>query len=282
MRGYNELFAYPVDWSAGNFFEWGLSNILQSRWEAFINNFGTFIAVETWVILSPFVLWAFWKHRKESPLFAVGIYALGLHLAMTLVFAYPGYRGGLFHSAAALLPFWAVLGVIGLADAIEAMVRLRNWNRDHARLIFGGSLIFLAGLLGLNALASQIENREEGPDYENLATYLPNDAVLMVNDPSAWYYHTGYGGVTLPDAPLDRLPEIAGKYCLTHLIIDKNVTDSFKPLILDSKTPPAFLEEIQHLNQDTETTDDDVRIYRFRPDAITYADNCPTVASAAH
>jgi hypothetical protein len=60
LRGYNELFAYPVDWSAGNFWDWGLSNILQSRWEALLTNVGTFIAVETWVIVSPLVLWMFW------------------------------------------------------------------------------------------------------------------------------------------------------------------------------------------------------------------------------
>jgi 4-amino-4-deoxy-L-arabinose transferase-like glycosyltransferase len=276
LRGYNELFAYPVDWSAGNFLDWGFSNMLQSRSEALLINFLTFIAVETWVILSPLVLWALWKHRKQPLLFAVGLYALGLHLAMTFVFAYPGFRGGLFHSASALLSFWAVLGVMGLDDAIDGMVRLRNWNRDHARLIFGGSLIFLSAILGLNALVSQIGSRDEGPDYENLATYLPDDAVLMVNDPAAWYYHTGYWGVTLPDAPLDRLPEIAGKYCLTHIIIDKNVTDSFEPLIYDGEVPPLFLEQIQHINQDTETTDDDVRLYRFRPESITYADTCPT------
>jgi hypothetical protein len=101
----------------------------------------------------------------------------------------------------------------------------------------------------------------------------------MVNDPAAWYYHTGYTGVTLPDAPLDRLPEIAGKYCLTHLVIDKNVTDSFKPLIRDGEASPSFLEQIQHLNQDTETTDDDVRLYRFRPESISYADVCPASSS---
>ena len=279
LRGYNELFAYPVDWSASNFLDWGTSNILQSRWEALINNFGTFVAVETWVIVSPLVLWAFWKNRKHSIFFASGIYALGLHLAMTLIFAYPGYRGGLFHSASALLPFWAILGVVGLDAAIGKMVTLRNWNPNHAQLIFGSSLIVLALILGLNALGSQIASREEAPDYKNLAMYLPDDAVLMVNDPAAWYYHTGYSGVTLPDSPLDRFPEIAGKFCLTHLIIDQNVTDSLKSLIHDSAPPPSFLEQIEHLNQDTETTDDDVRIYHFRSESIPYADHCPTSTS---
>lgn len=260
LRGYNELFAYPVNWSATNFLDWGLNNILQSRWEALLNNLGTFIAVEGLVLVGPLALLALWKRRDNRFLTAFWLYGLALHLAMTFVFAYPGYRGGLFHSSAALMPFWAALGVLGLDDAIDKMVQWRRWTPHQAQAIFGTAILALAGFLALNALSAQLQNREAAPDYKSIADeYLPEDAVLMVNDPAAWYYHTGLTGVTLFDAPLERLPELANRYCLTHLILDENVTASFEPLN-DGKPPPPFLEEI---------TANEVRIYRIQTE-------CPT------
>jgi hypothetical protein len=274
LRGYDEIFAYPADWSLADFLEWGAGNIVQSRWTAFINNFGTFVAVETWVLLGPFALAALWKRRREPLLAGFWLYAPALHLAMTLVFAYPGYRGGLFHSAAALLPFWAVLGALGLDDAIMTVGRWRNWNAPQAKLVFGSALAVLAALLSGSAWSAQARNRETAPDYDELAAYLPPDAVVMVNDPAAWYYHTGLSGVTIPDAPLERLPELAGRYCLTYLVIDRNVTRPFAPLIRDGASPPPFLIQIVHLDRQTEDNRDDVRIYRFAQEVIAYADRC--------
>ena len=76
-------------------------------------------------------------------------YALGLHLLMTFVFALPGPRGGLFHSAAALVPFWAALGVLGLDDVIGWLARLRRWNVKQARAFFGMALLAWAVFLSL-------------------------------------------------------------------------------------------------------------------------------------
>ncbi len=263
LRDYNELFAYPVDWSAANFWDWGLGNILQSRWESFSTNLASWVAVETFVLMGPFALWALWKRRHNRFLMGFNLYALGLHLAMTFVFAYPGYRGGLFHSSAALLPFWAVLGVLGLDDLLEKMETWRGWQRDRPRLVFGVAVVIITAFVGIGALSKQLESIDDGLDYQDLATHLPDDAVLMVNDPAAWYYHTSLWGINLPDTPLERLPELVERYCLTHLILDENVTTSFEPLILDKEPPPDFLELTDAFGFDTESTDDDVQIYRF-------------------
>lgn len=274
LRGYNEIFAYPVDWSAQNFFEWGWGNILQSRAQALLTNSATWLLIEGLVVLAPFALVALWQRRHQPFLTGFWLYALGLHLVMTFIFAYPGSRGGLFHSSAALLPFWAVLGILGLDAGIDKMVQWRNWKRHEARLVFGTTVVIMAALLGGLWLTLQLRNRDAAPDYENLAESLPADARLMVNDPAAWYYHTGRWGVTLPDAPLDRLPEIARRFCITHLVLDKNVTESFEPLIHDGQPPPDFLDQIEYFDQGTDTTDDDIRIYRFLLN--DYAADCQT------
>ena len=82
-----------------------------------------------WVIVTPLMLVGWWRRRRDRFLLPFGLYALGLHLAMTFVFPFPGYRGGLLHSAAALIPFWAALGVAGLDDIVEWVARRRRrWN----------------------------------------------------------------------------------------------------------------------------------------------------------
>lgn len=265
LRGYNELFAYPVDWSLSNFLDWGATNILESRAEAAGINFMTWFAVEGMVMLGPLAIWGWWRNRQNPLLFGFSIYAIALHFVMTFLFAYPGYRGGLLHSSSALLPFWMILGVLGLDAGIEVMAKWRNWKVSQAQAVFGTATIVLA--LGIGVVFSRLQSTQsEGtlPHAQLVGDYLPDDAVLMVNSPPEWYYFTGLGGVTLPDAPLERLPEIAERYCLTHLIIDINVTDSFVPLIEGTQSPPAFLEEIAHIDQETETVDDDIRIYEFR------------------
>ncbi|MFN8564457.1 MAG: hypothetical protein U0703_23205 [Anaerolineae bacterium] len=69
---------------------------------------------------------------------------------MTFVFPFPGYRGGLLHSAAALVPFWAALGAAGLDDVVDWVARRRRrWNARTAKVVFSGGLVVVA--VGLSA-----------------------------------------------------------------------------------------------------------------------------------
>jgi hypothetical protein len=156
------------------------------------------------------------------------------------------------------------------------MAKWRKWEAPQAQMVFGSALVVLVMLLGGFAWSAQARNRDLNPNFDELASYLPADAIIMVNDPPAWYYHTGLLSVSLPDAPLERIPEIARRYCVTHLVIDQNVTDSFVALIEadENYIPPSFLEQIVHLDRNTEGTGDDVRIYRFVEEAIPDAANC--------
>lgn len=264
LRGYNELFAYPVDWSLSNFLGWGISNIIDSRMEALFINGATWLAVEGLVLVGPLALWTLFKYHRRPVLTAFWLYALGLHTAMTLVFAYPGYRGGLLHSSVALFPFWMTLGAMGMDAGIEKLATWRNWNTSQAQMVFGVALVLMSVFIGISFSRLQSATQEGSATYETVAAdYLPDDAVLMVNSPPTWYYFTDLFSVALPDAPLERLPEIVEKYCVTHLVLDVNVTDSFKPLIEGTAPPPDFLEEIAHLDRGTEEIEDDVRVYRF-------------------
>jgi 4-amino-4-deoxy-L-arabinose transferase-like glycosyltransferase len=263
LRGYDELVSYPPGASADDFFAWGLDNIVRSRWEALTTNLGTFIAVETWVILGPCVLIGLWIRRRDSFLRGVMLYALGLHLAMTFVFAYPGYRGGLFHSSAALLPFWAGAGLIGLDEIIAGMAKRRRWPKAQAQRVFTVALVVLAVLLsGVLSARRLSEWNDNGVFYRTLADDLPPDAVVMVNDPPALYYHTGLSGVVVPYADPGVVPEIADRFGVTHLVLDVNRPEPFTGLFLGQETRP-FLRFLRQYDRGTADRSDDIRVFEI-------------------
>lgn len=263
MRSYNELVNYPPGVEPSHLWSWGLGNILQSRLEVLGNNLGTFIAVETWIVLGPFALAGLWMQRRKPVIAAAGWYALGLHVAMTLVFAFPGYRGGLFHSSAALLPFWAVTGVIGLDASVTWFARWRKRPPRQAQTIFSTALIVLAVLLSVGLLVPRLSGwNETDTFYDVLAADLPDDAVVMINDPAALYYHTGLGGVVVPNAPPDVVPEIARRYGVTHVLLDRNRTAPFAALYAGDESYP-FLRFVRVYDAGTSDPADDRRLYEI-------------------
>jgi hypothetical protein len=144
MRSYDEIVNYPPGADLQRFWSWGLPNILESRREALGWNLQTFIAVEGLVVLTPLMLIGLWKRRREPLLSGFWLYALGVHAVMTLIFAFPGWRGGLFHSASALVPFWSALGLLGLDDVLGWVAPRRRWRLSQARAFFGAALVLWA------------------------------------------------------------------------------------------------------------------------------------------
>ena len=105
LTGYDDLFSYGRELSPRTFWAQGLGPIVQGRWWAFTANFQTVLAVWGMIFLAPLVVVGGWHLRRRWLIQLVGLYALLLFIVMTLIFAFPGARGGLFHSGAALLPF---------------------------------------------------------------------------------------------------------------------------------------------------------------------------------
>lgn len=221
---YDDLFNYPPDASPATLFADGLNTFLSSRWEALTNNLGTFVAVEGLIVMTPLMLLGVWRRRRNPFLWPFILYALGLHFAMTFVFPFPGYRGGLLHSATALVPWWAALGVVGLDDALDWAARRRRWNKTSATLVFSAALLIIAMFLSLmTALPNRVVSDATPRLYTILQDMLPRDAKVMLNDPAALYYYTGLGGVVLPNETPDVIPAIAQRYGVGYLLIE-NVT----------------------------------------------------------
>lgn len=253
LTEYNDLFAYPASASPDLLFADGLGTFIDSRWEAFLNNLGTFIAVEGLVILTPLMVIGVWVRRHDKFVRAFWVYALGLHVVMTLVFPYPGYRGGLFHSASALVPWWAALGVVGLDASVDWVAkRRRTWKPRGAKRVFTIGLVVLALVLSFQFAAPVRDTGNIPSLYRTLMETLPQDARVMINDPAQLYYYTGMGGTVTPQSPPEMIPEIAQRYRVTHLLVQYSEASDGRiayaipdMLVFDLDDPPEFLTEIE-------------------------------------
>lgn len=242
---YNDIFNYPPDASPATLFADGLGAFIDGRREALVNNIGTFVAVEGMVILTPLMLIGLWRRRHDGFLYPFALYALGLHLAMTFVFPFPGYRGGLLHSAAALIPFWAALGVAGLDDVVNWVAkRRRRWKAQTAKQVFSGGLVVLAlGLTLYIGLSGRVYPQSPAL-YGELLDTLPADARILSDDPPELYYYTGMGGAMLPNAAPETLLEIARRYEIDYLLLKQDTAGMPAPLLGILENPPDFLTSL--------------------------------------
>ncbi|PJF32062.1 MAG: hypothetical protein CUN51_00075 [Candidatus Thermofonsia Clade 1 bacterium] len=254
MRSYDEIANYPPSVSFEHFLSWGLENILESRLWALSVNIGRFIGEQGLIALTPLMLYGAWRKRREPILSGFLLYAPLLFILMTFVFTFPGARGGLFHSGAALMPFWAALGAVGLHDLLVYLAPRRKWRLNQAKIVFGGALAVLAILLSLMAFSNQRDAwNNSGALYQALS--LPREAIVMINDPSALYYFTGNMGVVLPNAPPSVIQDLAARYGVTHIVLDQDYTKPMEAL-WRRQDVPFFLDHLYY--------DGKVRIYRVR------------------
>ncbi len=249
FTSYDDLFNYPPLSTPATLFANGIGEFVASRWLALTNNLGTFVAVEGMIVMTPLMLVGLWNRRRVEFVQPFWIYVVGLHLAMTFVFPFPGYRGGLLHSAAALIPFWAALGVVGLDDVVEWIARRRRrWNARSAKAVFSVGLVLVAVLLSLMiGLPTRVLPQMGSPLDEALKKQLPTDARVMINDPAQLYYFTGLGGVVLPNESPDVIIDIARKYGVKYVVIEGISDDGRDSNAIPSKfssiltNPPDFL-----------------------------------------
>jgi len=139
---YDDLFNYPPRPDPAAFTSEGIQQLIQVRLDVLRPTVENFLAVEGMVVLVPLMLVALWKRRQQPFYQPMILFAIGIHLAFWLVFPYPGVRGGLFHASAALIPWWAALGVSGIDDMVRWIARYRkNWKPRTASRLFTTMLV---------------------------------------------------------------------------------------------------------------------------------------------
>ncbi len=243
---YNDLFRYPPVTTPARFIDAGLVFIIRSRVSVLVTNLQSFVAVNNYIFLTPFTVIALFKRWRQVTVVPSLLYAAGLFTAMTFIFAYPGQRGGWFHSSAALMPFLLSLAVLGLEDALRwAGQRVNGWRLRQSWQIFApASIVFAAGLtifLTARSLSGWNTNQRL---YESLDTLLsenavPADAVLMSNNAPAVYLYTGRSSIPLITGGEEEILRAAVAYQATYLLLPFGLSTS-----ADSDPDPNCFEKL--------------------------------------
>jgi hypothetical protein len=230
LTSYDDLFSYKREISIRSFLAQGLEPILRGRLWALQVNLQTALAVWGMIFLAPLALIGAWLLRRHRLIQLVATYAVLLFMVMTVVFSFPGVRGGLFHSGAALLPFIYAAAVVGLDRAVEwATARRRGWDGVVARRVFGIGLVFLAISLSSFIYYRRVirNNTWNTADryYPAIAVWVAEqrpDSTIMIGNPPAYRYHGGGLSVIVPNEDLTTTLQTAREFDAIYLVLDNN------------------------------------------------------------
>ncbi len=234
---YNDLFNYPPNVTLTRYLNSGLEIILRGKLDALLINTQTIIVVQCLIFLAPFVIIGLWKLRNYALYRIVILYAGLLYAAMTFVFSFVGARGGLFHSGAALLPFYVPASLVGLDTVIDWIAARRaTWNAEQAKKIFSVTMIGFAVILTLIVISTRAREWNSVYDhYQKLQTLTPADAVVISNNPPLVWVAANRGGAMIPNGDEATLLKVAEQFKARYVLIDKNHVTQLDQLYKEGK-----------------------------------------------
>jgi len=236
LTNYDDLFNYPgTTLTPARYFAVGWGAILEGKWQALLTNLGTLIGTQGLVVCFPFILIGLWKLRRETLYLPVIVYGLTLFALMTLIFPFPGARGGLFHSGAALLPFLFPAALVGLEASVDAAARrLRHWQPEKSKPIFGALLaafaavftlvIFQMRVIGVDwrhPLSAQA-NEFYGEIGDWLAGQGEAQAIVAAGNPPGFYYFTGHPSIVIPNGDVGDLAQAMSAFKARWAVLEFN------------------------------------------------------------
>lgn len=268
---YDELYTYPASqltpqhWLAS-----GLPALLGVRLKALGVNLQSLLAVQGEIFLLPLMLAGLWQLRRVWAVRLGGLAWLMILGVMTLVFPHQGWRGGYFHSVAALQPLLWAVAPLGLSRIIRWAGEKRNWNIYQAERVFqvgmlvlaaGFSLVFLAGrVFGATSAIANVQTGWDAPAerYTRIGASLQDlgisgEASLMVNNPPGFYLAAGRPSLAVPDGSPETLLAVARRYGACWVLLEPDHPVGLAALYAGPDTAPglAYVAQLEdaHLLQ---------------------------------
>lgn len=274
LRSYDELFSYGRNLTLASYLAWGWLAILSSKLQGIGFGLLNLIATNWMVFLAPAAVVGLWSWRRRIELLPFALYAVLLYAAMTVGFTFPGIRGGLFHSSAALLPWWFAAVAAGL-DSIAA--RTSRWPHREPRELRRGTstqmsrpgsedphalavrtterrAVFAVGAVVLAMVVSAFLYSRgvsgwNGRDaaYADVGQWLVRDSKdggpdvrVMVNNAPGFYYHTGLSGISIPNEDLPAVLASAHRYGIRYLVLEADHPQPLDALYRGQVDPPGL------------------------------------------
>jgi len=245
LTTYDDLYSFGKVLDLPTYLTWGAENILRSKLGGLWMNLLTLVAVDGMVFLAPLAFVGFWRQRRDPPYQAALLYGAALYLAMSLAFTFPGVRGGMFHSSAALLPFAFAAAMAGLDGAVDwAAAHRATWNVVMARRVFTGGLIAFAILFSSVTYVSRVRNWNQADAvYKAIGARLTREppSIVMVNNPPGYFYYTGQPAIAIPNGDVDTLLAAARQYSATWVALDMNYPAALAGLYEHPQSDPRLI-----------------------------------------
>ncbi len=238
MTRYEDLYLYPASrLSLERWLEAGWYTHLDGRWQAFLANLQTGVAVQGMIALFPFILVGLWLFRNHPGVrFAAGMWAVFFGV-FTLIFPYAGMNGSFFHAGAGVQSIFWVVAPVGIERVVWKVSQWRKWERGHQVLRFlYGLLVATSFLLSLGTYASTVIGTDTGKEirwkqsYEQavrVEMYLQQEGarpedIVMVNNPPGYAFATGRSAVVIPYGSEQDVLSAGRRYGVRFLLLDVN------------------------------------------------------------
>lgn len=236
LTEYNDLFTYPAEiitfqrwWSTG------LEEIVRSIYVAFSQNLQTLLFVQGLIVLAPLIVLGMWHLRNDIRI-KVGFLAwMTTFVIMSFVFIQVGWRGGYFHSGAALQGlFWALIPV-GLEAFVQWGVRVRDWDTHNATKVFRGGIVIMVIILTIfiawrrvigSGLIDPVWNQSsqlyERLENELLALGASENDIVLINNAPGYYATNNRPAISIPNGDINNSLEVAHRYGGRYLLLEKD------------------------------------------------------------
>jgi hypothetical protein len=263
LRSYADLFSYSADLSLQSYMAWGWPAILRSKLTAAVHNLAVVLGALQFH-LAPLAIIGLWQLRSRREYLPFYAYAGMLYLSMTLVFTFPSTHASMLHSTGALLPFLFAATLPGIDAAVGWVARRRRtWHPRTARKVFriGLTTVVVAislfnycqsVFLSLNPLELQPLWNRANTGYVIVSSWLdenhPQNAVVMVVDPPAYYYFTHRPAIVIPNEGIDDIVKVAERYQAQYLVLEYDHVASLDSIYSGQSTHPLL--SLEHVFDD--------------------------------
>jgi len=226
LTEYDDLFCYDCDLSPSSYLAWGWHSILCSKLSALWINGQRFLAEDCLVFLLPFVIIGFYQLRRRLSFLLALVYLVMIYLAHSLVFTFPGWRGGFFHASGAALPFLYAAAVDGLDTSVRWLARRRRgWRYQQARSVFVLAAVVGAMILSgyvawqrIPAWRGMYDVYQDADEW--LTSQRATDDGVMVRDPPAFWHYTNRPAIVIPNGGVETLLEVADRYEMGYVLLE--------------------------------------------------------------
>ncbi len=236
LTNYDEVFRYADDLTLARYLAWGIGPILASKFTGAVQNLLIIAFGDLQLFLAPFAIAGLYQLRRRAELLPFFVYAALLYMAMAFAFTFPSWHGSMLHSAAALLPFFAVATPAGIDASMRWIARhRRRWNAEQAAAFYRIGFCFLAVIISLFLYAQGIFGpwvgeqgsiplwNERDAEYTQVGSWLGQHAkasdIVMVVDPPSFFNVTHHPAIVIPTDSVEAVFEAARQYHAHYLVL---------------------------------------------------------------